>query len=240
MSTFIYQPASRVIPGRPDDSNHWFGGSSSRRGVRPKGCLVDLHLVFDFDTHDPLFPVKLPNARRLPVYYGFPYNGGAVGYSVVSDEEIVVHYMQTKKAEEGFPFEEFPSVFPRIPVRLEELEYEDQKILAFNYFVSQPQSGLVLAPDDKRRLKDLNYPFTQLGGVHVMWQDIPVAECPNTKCPTRSTRPRMDVFAVIWNKPVPGVFLWDNSQEYSDGCDVQLICQICRECHAIHVCNRCT
>lgn len=48
----------------------------------------------------------------------------------------------------------------------------------------------------------------------------------------------MDVFAVVWNEPHPGIFLWD--RETAAGCDVQVIFQICPKCYSIHACNRCT
>jgi hypothetical protein len=234
MGTFIYTPCSRVIEGQNKKFNHHFGGNRYS-GTLPAGCSVPLNQLYVFDTRDPLVPVKISKVSYPPLFYSFAYNAGAVGYQVLSDSKIKILYMENSEAKVDFPYTNYPESFPETEVVLEELSYEDQKIIAFNHFVEQPESGLKLSRADSKRLEQLHYPFTQLGGVHVMWQDIPTVRCPNLKCSHHKNWHGMDVFAVLWNEPVRGVYLGD--KEDPDGCDVQIIFQICPKCQSIHVCN---
>ena len=73
-----------------------------------------------------------------------------------------------------------------------------------------------------------------------MWQGVPDVPCPNTKCKYHKFNCFMDVFAVVWNRPVPNVYLWDDDPDTRDDLEVQVIYQICPECQSIYVCNRCT
>ncbi len=153
--------------------------------------------------------------------------------------------METKKVERDFPYENYPSAFPERQVRLAPIAYEQHKSLVFYL-----EAGEEALSDEDRKLifEEYNYPFTQLGGIHRMWQDIPDAACPYASCPNSEYSSRMDVFAVIWNQPHKGVFLWEKPEtkryswevEGEDHCDIQVIFQVCPKCFAIHACNRCT
>jgi hypothetical protein len=194
-----------------------------------------LDLVYTFDTADPAFPVQIPGIRFLPLYYSFRYNGGACGYRVKSEDEIEVFYMETYKVERDFRYTGYPLHFPERSVRLVPVSYEQHKSLVFYL-----EAGIEALGDADRKMvtKELHYPFTQLGGIHRMWQGVPTVACPNPSCEYSEYNCFMDVFAVVWNEPHSGVFLWD--AETPDGCDVQIIFQICPKCRSIHACNRCT
>jgi hypothetical protein len=235
MSRFIINKVARVVEGNDKSFRHLFGGPAKHKGAIPKGCKVPLHLVYTFDTADPALPLQIPGIRLLPLYYSFPYNGGACGYRVKSETEIEVFYMENKKVEKDFPYADYPSQFPERSVRLASISYEEHKTLVF--FLEAGEEALSEA-DRKMIMSDYRYPFTQLGGVHRMWQGIPAVACPNPSCEYSKYSCFMDLFAVIWNEPHPGVFLWD--AESADCCDVQVIFQICPKCHSIHACNRCT
>ena len=235
MARFILTKVARVVEGTDLKFRHVFGGHGKHRGTTPKGCKQPLHLVYTFDTSDPAFPLRIAGVRYLPLYYSFPYNAGACGYRVKSETEIEVFYMETKKVERNFPYADYPSEFPEHPARLSPITYEQHK--ALTYYL---EAGKEALDDSDRRLilEDFRYPFTQLGGIHRMWQGIPTVPCPNPSCDYSKYDCFMDVLAVVWNQPHPGIFLWDNDD--SDGCDLQVIFQICPKCHAIHACNRCT
>ena len=54
-----------------------------------------------------------------------------------------------------------------------------------------------------------------------MWQGVPKVPCPNTKCENHEFKCYMDVFAVMWNQPVPGVYVWNNDVESRDDDEIQ-------------------
>lgn len=239
MSGFVMKSIARVVPNASSSFNHLFGGMPVHRGIKPRGCSAPLHLLYTFDTKDPLVPVRIPRVRYLPLYYSFVYNAGAVGYQVVSDTEIKILYMETKKVEPDFPYENYPAAFPETPVSLTPISYEDHKTLV--YYLACEDYNLHrehVSKEDKAFLKETGYPFTQLGGIQRMWQDIPDAPCPNKKCEYHKYDFFLQVFAVVWNNPVPKVHLWDNDPK--SRLEVQTIFQICPLCRSIYACNRCT
>jgi hypothetical protein len=239
MSEFVMDRIARAEPNVVSAFQHRFGGSSAHRGVVPRGNSQPLHLLYTFDTTDPSFPIHLPKARFLPLYYCFPYNGGGVGYRIVSDEEIEILSMETNRVERDFPYENYPDTFPETPISLAPISYEEHKTLVYylycqdNYLEEE-----CLSDKDRQFIEQSGYPFTQLGGIQRMWQDIPDVFCPNKQCDNHKSRDSMDVFAVVWNQPVQGIYLWDDDAEYES--NTQLIFQICSLCHSIHACNRCT
>lgn len=244
-STAILNKVARVVEGVDKRFHHTFGGPTRHSGTTPPGCDTPLHLLYVFDTSDPAFPLRIPKIRYLPLYYSFPYNAGACGYRVMSETKIEVLYMETKEVEKDFPYTNYPSEFPRRRVRLASIPYRHHKTLVF--YLEAGEEALSEG-DRKLILEKYRYPFTQLGGIHRMWQDVPSVRCPNSACENSEFTSTMDVIAVIWNQPHKGVFLWDvphNAEyswekDYEDTCDVQVIFQICPKCHSIHACNRST
>lgn len=229
---------ARVVPNVDGPFRHRFGGTPTHRGIKPRGSSQPLHLLYSFDTKDPLFPVRVRGVRHLPLYYCFPYNAGALGYRVVSDDEIKILYMETKRVEPDFPYENFPNEFPEKPVSLVPISYEEHKTLV--YYLAWEDYRLDkkdLSEPDKTFIKESGYPFTQLGGIQRMWQDVPQAPCPDKTCENHRYNFFLEVFAVVWNQPIPNLYLWTKKR---DEWEVQIIYQICPKCRAIYVCNRCT
>ena len=153
-----------------------------------------------------------------------------------SEAQVEVLYMETTKIEPNFPYKDYPSEFTKKDVRILPVSYEQHKTLV--YYLEAGDEALN-DEDRKLVLKEFHYPFTQLGGIHRMWQGKPHAPCPNKSCMNSRFSCFMEVFAVVWNEPHKGVFLWDDEDE-NQGCDTQLIFQVCPKCFAIHACNRCT
>jgi len=238
MSGFVMNSIARVVPNVVGSFHHRFGGTPAHRGIKPRGNSQALHLLYTFDTRDPLVPVRVRGARYLPLYYCFPYNAGAVGYRVISDEEIKILYMETKHVQPDFPYENYPNEFPETPVSLTAITYEEHKTLVYYLTCEDYNLRKYLSKEDRAFLKQTGYPFTQLGGIQRMWQDIPEAPCPNKQCEYYKHNCFMEVFAVVWNHPVPRVSLWDDDPK--SRWEVQTIFQICPLCNSIYACNRCT
>lgn len=238
MSGFVMKSIARVVPNVACSFQHRFGGRPAHRGIKPRGSSQPLHLLYTFDTKDPLVPVRVPGSRYLPLYYCFPYNAGAVGYRVVSDEEIKILYMETKHVQPDFPYENYPNEFPETPVSLTPISYDEHKTLVYYLTCEDYNLHEYFSKEDRAFLKQTDYPFTQLGGIQRMWQDIPEAACPNKQCAYHKHNCFMQVFAVVWNQPVPKVYLWDDDPK--SRWEIQTIFQICPLCNSIYVCNRCT
>jgi hypothetical protein len=238
MSGFVMKSIARVVPNVAGSFQHRFGGTPAHRGIKPRGSSQPLHLLYTFDTKDPLVPVRVPGSRYLPLYYCFPYNAGALGYRVVSDEEIKILYMETKHVQPDFPYENYPNEFPETPVAITPISYEEHKTLVYYLTCEDYNLHKYFSKEDRAFLKRTGYPFTQLGGIQRMWQDIPEAACPNRQCEYHKYNYFMQVFAVVWNQPVPKVYLWDDDPK--SRWEIQTIFQICPLCNSIYACNRCT
>jgi hypothetical protein len=170
----------------------------------------------------------------LPLIYCQQYNAAALGYRVTVSG-IEVDYIESLEWMDDFPYDHYPSSFPRRDIRLERVDPEVVDLMGryIDAYEPDPKDWDTICACEKD-LKANGYPFTQFGGRHMMWQDIPDINCP--ACGGSS----MGVFGVIWNVPVKGVYLWDDDPKYREDDDVQIIYQVCRDCSAIHVCNRCT
>lgn len=255
---------ARAVPDAAGSFQHSFGGSLTYRGIVPRGNSQPLHLLYTFDTTDPLFPVQLSSARFLPLFYSFAYHADGVGYRVLSDNEIEILNLKNRPDEDDFPYENYPDAFPETAVSLVPISYEEHKTLVY-YLACQDYDSEgelkiynsyggrageecenydledeYLSSTDQEFLKRSRYPFTQLGGIHRMWQGIPDVSCPNAKCKNHKSLDSMDVLAVVWNEPVPGVYIWNNDPEFRDNTEVQIIFQICSQCQSIYACSRCT
>jgi len=88
----------------------------------------------------------------------FPYNAGACGYRILSEDEIEVLYMETKKLERNFPYENYPSEFPERKVRLLPISYEHHKTLVFYLQADKDALSERRPPIDIRRVSLSVYP----------------------------------------------------------------------------------
>jgi hypothetical protein len=277
MSGFISTSIARVVPDQQGKFDHRFGGPPRHRGTTPRGGDQPLHHLYTFDTTDPLVPVGIAGVRYLPLYYGFPYDAGGVGYRVISDDEIEIFGMENYRTEPDYPYPNYPKEFSETPIVLLPISKDEHDILIRHVvpghgdpevlipYVKEHYSGSAAERDsllralkeasdeegisyvnekheeDQYFLKESGYPFTQLGGLSVMWQGIPREPCPNKNCENHELQGKLDVFAVIWGQPVPGVFLWDDDENPETRFDegVQIIFQICPLCQAIDASDRC-
>jgi hypothetical protein len=97
--------------------------------------------------------------------------------------------------------------------------------------------------DDDLIHKTLQYPFTQLGGMHELMQGFQSYPCPNPRCENSEFEGRhspLMVAAVVWNQPISGVELWSPDPKYPYNSDVQNVYEICPKCRSLLAYNRCT
>lgn len=232
MAHFTTDKAVRVTPGS-GKYKHRFGGLPLHRVRGPTKRLIALHCLYLFDTSDPALPRILRNRSWLPLYYPMMNNACDFAYRVVSDDEIVVHLI-SDGPHEDFPYEGFPEELPEQRVRLERLSYDDQKTLVYAFTARDCLSEEAISMRDRRFLKDSGYPFTQVGGIQYMMQGVPELRCPNSKCKYAEYSNMHEVFAVVWNNPIPGFKLWGEYGDFS-----QIVYQVCPKCSTVFACNRC-
>ena len=147
--------------------------------------------------------------------------------------------METREVQPDFPYENYPNQFPETPVALTPISYEEHKTLVYYLTCEDYNLHKYLSQEDRAFLKQTGYPFTQLGGIQRMWQDIPEVPCPNRKCKYHKFECSWQVFAVVWNQPVPGkVYLWDDDPNPAG--KSRPSSKFVRYDHSIYACNRCT
>ena len=212
MNDFIRTVSSHPIEGSSPHFQHRFGGRLDPE-VFPPGGKAACHLLYTIDTEDPLFPIRIPGVRHLPLICCQQYNAAAMAYRVTRDS-ITVDWIEYLQWDADFPCDNYPSHFPTTDITLVPA---DQAMI----------DRLEAAQDDTL---DMGHRF---GGWHFLSQGVHEAECHNPSCDGGD----MHVFGVIYNAPVKGVRLWDPDQEWGD---TEIIYQICNKCSSIYVCNRCT
>lgn len=231
--------------------NHTFGGPPQHEGVTPRGGKVPLHLLYMLDLADPAVGLNLPGLTRLPLYYGFVYGGSAVSYRLVSDTKIRILEMNTPKAEEDFPYRDYPRQFGQRTVRLRKLPFNAKKpadimkysgIFGFDWIPEKerPQVYDFLVRDYHRFRSDRGKPPESLAAMTSFYyspfvQGPHELPCPNRRCRNHRGPGKMNVLALVLNDPVRGVALWGD-----DNWDVFVFFFICPRCPAIYATNECT
>lgn len=223
----------RIAEGKSEYS-HRFGGSAAHKFDASRFPDLLLHCIYMLDTKDPLMPEIVPNCSMLPLYYGMLNDGFEMAYQVVNDSEILIHEADGYLDLDLFEERDWPCPYEVIPeerVKVVSLNAEERR--AVQYFVECSEDSTLAAPtaDDQKLLNSINYPFTQIGGEHVLEQGQPTGLCANPQCNSMN----VDVFAVVWNKPTSNFCLWGKWGTY-----VQIVYELCGDCHTIHVCNRCS
>jgi hypothetical protein len=212
VNDFIRTPACLPVEGAGGSYAHWFGGELETP-VIPPGGNAPCHLLYTIDTEDPLFPIRIPGTRFLPLIYCQQYNAAAMSYRV-ENGKIAVDWIESSEWDPDFPYDSYPRAFARRQINLMPADPEALRLLE-------------LADEDNGTNE------SRFGGWHRLCQGSPSVECESPRCGGGS----MNVFGVIYQSPVKGVRLWDPD---SDSSDVEIIYQICSSCSSIQACNRCT
>lgn len=229
---------ARIEACKKSAYGHFFGGPALHQAARFKGARSPLHLVYCFNLADPaLGAIKhVEGLTSFPLYHGFQFDGCRFGYLVEADDRLTI-FSGPQKFVADFPYEGYPEVFPKTPVRAQPIAYEDQKCLTLAHADAGGADDNLerLSASDQRRLRSLGYPFTQIGGPQPLMQGSPNSRCPNPACWAHSHNQPMHVIATVWDEPVPGVNLWiEEGGDY-----VELVYEQCSICSAIYVTNQC-
>jgi hypothetical protein len=244
-----------VEPGRRGRFRHSFGGPPRHEGAVPPRRRRPLHLVYSLDLSDPRVGVTIPGIRLLPLYHGFAYQDGDVGYQVLADDRIRVFRLGSRRGRRNSPDKNYPlPEFPRVAVSVEETVFDPSDPEAAAAFIGvfgvdrvpertrpklrkllarwyRRQEDLFEGPDEgpPETLEELaqlfDFPFQQ---------GRPDSPCPDPRCENHGKAGSMRVLALVGSSPVPGVALWGESGE-----GVQLIFEICPLCRAICTSNQC-
>jgi hypothetical protein len=206
-------------------------------------------LLYDLDLTDPALGLApcFPGLSRLPLFNALQYNCCDMVYRVVTGDAIEILTMgkpEKTKWNPNFPFDNYPRAFPQTPIQVVPVAPE-----LISWCISPlPPDGCISpqAPDGAAGiLRDVlndSCLFPRVGGRHLMWQSIPDWACPTPGCRYAGKRndEGKEVFAVIWERPIPELHLWSDEPKYQDLGDVQIIFSRCTGCGVLHSCNRCT
>jgi hypothetical protein len=227
----------RLIPGETSAYGHSFGGPAMHKGAHFGDAQRPLQLLYCLNLSDPALDINRPDedVDVLPLYYGFQFDGCRFGYLTTSNDSIRV-FSDKQAFIRDFPYPEYPAVFPKTPVRIEPLAYDDIKTLIMAHVLYQEGdwSFTRMSDADRNLLMGWGYPFTQVGDFHRLTQGSPDSPCPNPSCNSYGRRGAMKVFATVWNRPIPGLSLWGDEGDF-----VELVYEQCHDCGAIGVSNQC-
>jgi hypothetical protein len=246
MGSFFKHPPQKLIVGDEEPYEHWFGGQPRHRGIVPPGRDHPVHLIYDLDLRDPALGLasRFKRLSRLPLFNALQYNCCDMVYSVISDDEIQIVSLKPTNPTwyANHPFDDYPAFFARHSIILEPVKAEVLELIA--HVVEEDGNSTFTSAEStpiRERLKELGHPFPQIGGRQFMWQGIPDWDCCTVGCPYdgRSSDHGKEVFAVIWERPVPNFHLWSNNPKWQDVGSLQLIFSRCTGCGVIHSCNRC-
>jgi hypothetical protein len=235
-----------LLLGESDEFEHSFGGEASHKGSVPNGCSEPMQLLFCFDLRDPRLGVEMGKQTRLPLYYGFRYDGSEFGYQLVSDQEIRVFRQSRTNTPDDFPYADYPTQFPRLSVRLARISYDPTTVEdATKYggiFGVERLSETMQQQLCEQRVGELDamgyrnaadWSLAELiEGCSPFHQGVPASHCANQECVDRQGA--MKVLCFVEAEPYEGelgVSLWG-------GPDVQLVFQFCPNCRSIYINNQ--
>ncbi len=255
MSWYYMQQGYAMVATDGGQTGHWFGGEPYHAGALCPVCRIPLLLLADLDCTK----IRLREDARLfhsmnrvPLYYCWRCCAEHLTYLIVDETRIKVLRNEGKSQGEDFPYENYPSSFPRRPVTLVPIEYELAKLLAAYQEVDEDW----LSEEDRRlimsKMASLRHPgFSsgdvnrhQLGGLLRSIQGHEGVVCPNTSCKAHRSAEdgfatRMKELALLCNDPRSGLPMVDASEGPHWNEWVQVVFWVCEECLAIAVSNRC-
>jgi hypothetical protein len=227
----------RVVEANTSDYGHHFGGGEQYSGTTPDGGVCPVHLLFEFNVHDPTFPISVAGLSWLPLFFAFQYDGRPMSYLVHPDYAIEMLEVASSQYTPDFPYRGYPSSFLTKPVELVPITYEEQRALSLHRrLFENALCPCGLQPDDRHIIERIGTEFTRIGGYHDLLQGVTDVGCPNQGCELANYKyPVMETFASMWSEPITGIDVWNSGGE-----PIQIIYQICPECAAIRTFNLCT
>ena len=109
---------------------HTFGGPPKHKGATPVDSAVSTHLLLTLDLRDKKLPFSSDSLRYLPLYFPlkYGYGGPSMQYSVISDDEIKIHYLSNPVPDSEDSCYVKVSEFPRVRFSLGDLIENDDPI----------------------------------------------------------------------------------------------------------------
>lgn len=255
---YYYTKQGYALVAEDFPSTHHFGGDVYHNGAKCPVCKIPLLLLADFDCFElrKLEDKKLfSELDRLPLYYCWRCCAEKLSYQV-QGSSIKVFKNEGKPQGDDFPYAEFPTKFPKRPIKLLPVPYETAKLLAVaqeidEYWLTNEdrlaiQAGLQSLRHSHFSKSSFNH--HQIGGLLNLAQGHEYIVCPNPDCEhhklaKRHIGTRMMELAVIHNDPYSGLPMSERLEDLSKPSDfnefIQVVYWVCEECLTLAASNRC-
>jgi hypothetical protein len=92
-----------------------FGGPNESRVIGKRFGPVQLHQIARLSSSH--FPTLEDTYVSLPLLYGMRYGGGSLTYQFEGNDLTVLEMSQTKPSDD-FPYKDYPSVLPYVPLKV--------------------------------------------------------------------------------------------------------------------------
>ena len=215
---------------------HSFGGAFGYTGSVPKNGLTSVQLILRLNLKDPTSPLSIEGVDWLPLFYPFQYDTPSMAYRVISASAIEILELDGTKYVADFPYSGYPMSFPKTPVQLLPMTYEQERAVMFLSHLRRHLFWLeALSEEDRQLVKSVGTNVSKIGICHSFLQEEPLNYCPNDQCELSREFSRLETFATVWNEPVQGFDLWQSGGE-----EIQIIYQICPRCATIVTMNQCS
>lgn len=259
----------RVLPSSGKKGRHWQGGPNDYQGATCPKCKRPLVLIWDFDCKDSKMKTWGESSffggrSRMPLFYCFKCIG-VLSYRLTADNKVsVLRNYQTgvddfQKELAGvvsydFPYEPFPNQFELMPIQIEEIPREIERLQALRFILTRfdqfarlndrHKDNALLSKWYGRKIDDLpnNMELHQLGGIPYRLQGRVHRPCPQKSCSSHKKEEPMDFLATIPDAPWRGLPLYEAKSEKNRNRDCsfrQLVFSICRRCCTVEVQGEC-
>lgn len=205
-----------------------------------------IHRLYQVDFSDPNVPPVPKMEAIVELYYCFDFRESVIGYFPGMPGELFfdADYEFTSD-HESFPFEDYPTEFPRVPVRVDAVDYDPKNLEDALAFAGVFGIG-ELAPAKYKKAMALQREFYEMAMNEPaasdkdvlasfcapLLQECPSWSCLNPECRSYKSKASVVPFCVVSNSPVNGVCL------FGQLADVQVIFEVCCECGMILASNQ--
>jgi hypothetical protein len=240
--------------GRRRRYKHFFGGTAASYGFTIADD-IPLHLIYIFDTSDPLWPISTKSAL-FPLCYGFVFGGVHTAYRV-HGRNIELVLPENPKPDPDLLPPHFPAAYEAREVVLNRKPYNPRdpehalmnsaifglshvpaatlKRVASRMGESGGWDGVDLGDMTREQYLREHPPSAMLP----LLQGAPDSACVYPECRSYGKQGAMKIIAFHmegeWNGPINETQLW-----HAGGEIMQTIFQMCADCGTIHVSHQCT
>jgi len=251
--TVFHEETRRIFHGKRGKKSrfgHMFGGAADYFGLSTSKRRPPVHLLFRLNTEDPAVGVTLPGVQWLPLLCAIRYGACALGYRVVSDEEVKILRQAEKKPWKNYPDDGYLEKLPVQPILFKKGSYDPDNVEdvlgyagVFGYGALTPkQYARVLRFLKKKRLAELfdcesAEALLEEGGAlpGLFDQGPPVEDCPDPTCENHGREASLQTFLIFVEGWIEAQTLWGPNSEIP-----KIIYQICPKCGAISTSSQTT